>query len=256
MPSTDGGSGDNDGGPSSASADDTAGPGTGNGCGVGDVEPIGGGTPGPTGFPPGCNPNRDPGTNGYRCCSDDPAAPGGELPAYAGLGIAGAPPFFADASNDSSTSGVCVRVADFQGVGNNLASAGVEGCPIPCNPTWEPDALTQVCGPTRQCCQTQELQPADCVMDEATGLWRPVHGQDIGIQTDWTPGSHATHQDPNGVQCLAIATAAGDPSGDVFQDCVRQLSVANQRGYCMSLGPGQSCPLTLPTYVDACEALN
>lgn len=221
-------------------------------CGVGDTELIGGGPPGPLGFPPPCRPIIDPGTNGYRCCSDDPATLDGELPAFQGLGIDGGAPLFAEANNDLAQFGLCVDVAQLEGQG--LLAPGVEGCPIPCNPTWPADAIDSVCGAARVCCQTVELDPADCVMDVATGLYRPVTGEDIGLLSSWTPAEHATHQDPNGARCLALVD--GDPSDPAFESCVRALTVANQRGYCMALGAGQACPHEQPSYVDACERLN
>ena len=85
-------------------------------------------------------------------------------------------------------------------------------------------------------------------------MFRPVDGGDIGVFTMWRPADHATHQDPNGDGCLGLAL--GDTSSPVFQDCVRQLSVANQRGFCMQLGQGQACPTDQPTFVDACTQLN
>lgn len=221
-------------------------------CGVNDTDLIGGGPPGPLGFPPPCNPREDPGTNGYRCCSDDPAAADGQLPAYFGMDIEGSPPFFADVNNDIGTSGMCVDVTQLQGQG--LLAPGVEGCPIPCNPTWPGDTIDVICGPARVCCQTVELQPADCVMDPNTGLFRPVTGDDIGVLSQWRPADHATHQDPNGTGCLALA--GGDPASEVFESCVRELGVANQRGFCLALGAGQACADAQPSYVDACEQLN
>lgn len=252
---------DTDTGTGSASADPTEGDGesvdeTGGGpsdaCGVGDTELIGGGPPGPLGYPPPCSPRQDPGTNGYRCCSDDPAAAEGQLPAYFGKDIVGSPPFFADVNNDLGTSGMCVDVTQLQGQG--LLAPGVEGCPIPCNPTWSEEATDTVCGASRVCCQTVELQPEDCVMDPNTGLYRPVTGDDIGLLSQWKPSDHATHQDPNGTACLALA--GGDSASEIFQSCVRELSVANQRGFCMALGAGQACPHAQPSYTDACEQLN
>lgn len=232
------------------SADETGG--SAGACGVGDTDLIGGGPPGPLGFPPPCNPSTDPGTNGYRCCSDDPAAALGELPAFDGKGIDGGVPYFAEANNDFSDFGMCVDVTQLAGQG--LLGAGVEGCPIPCNPTWPLDSIDTVCGGTRVCCQTVELQPEDCVQDPDTGLYRPVTADDIGVFSQWRPGDHRTHQDPNGTSCLALA--GGDVNGETFQDCVRQLSVANQRGYCMALGVGEVCPHAQPSYIDACELQN
>jgi hypothetical protein len=217
-------------------------------CGVGDTELIGGGPPGPLGFPPPCNPSSDPGTNGYLCCSDDPATVDGQLPAYQGMAIAGSAPLFAEANNALSGFGMCIDVGQLAGQG--LLAPGVEGCPIPCNPTWPQDSIDAVCGPARVCCQTVELGPKDCVVDESSGQYRPVTGDDIGLLTVWRPSDHQTHQDPNGNDCLALA--GGDTLSDFFQGCVRALGVANQRGFCMALGPGLACPDT----VDACEQLN
>lgn len=221
-------------------------------CGVGDTELLGGGPLGPLGFPPPCRPASDPGTNGYRCCSDDPATLDGQLPAYEGKGIEGSLPTFSATNNDLSHWGICVGVSQIPGVG--LSEAAAQDCPIPCNPTWDRSSIDEVCGPARSCCQTVELQPKDCVMDPDTGLYRPVNGDDIGVLTTWRPADHATHQDANGVTCLALAS--GDSSSEIFQGCVRALSVADQRGFCMALGPGQICPHAEPSYVDACEQLN
>jgi hypothetical protein len=222
-------------------------------CGVGDTELIGGGPVGPLGFPPPCDPSQDPGTNGYRCCSDDPAAPDGQLPAYVGKGIEGAPPLFSGESNEHSRYGMCVDVTQIAGQG--LVESEAENCPIPCNPTWPQDSIDEVCGPSRSCCQTVELQPEDCVMDPSTGLYRPVTGDDVfAVLTLWMADSHATHQDPNAVACMAFVD--GDTTSDAFTSCVAALGVANQRGYCMALAPGAVCPHAEPGYVDACEQLN
>lgn len=223
-------------------------------CGFDDTEIVGGGPAGPLGYPPGCSPASDPGINGYRCCSDDPAAADGLRPDYEGLNISDADtPYFSGNNNDLSTSGQCIRVVDLAGQG--LQEATAQDCPIPCNPTWDPTWITEVCGPARSCCQTRELQPEDCIMDTASGLWRPVTGEDIiaGL-TAWRPADHATHQDPNGVGCLALAE--DDNQSPVFQDCVVQLNVADQRGFCMALNAGQVCPHEQPDYLDACEVLN
>ena len=50
--------------------------------------------------------------------------------------------------------------------------------------------------------------------------------------------------------------AGGDATAETFEACVRALTVANQRGYCMTLSAGQVCPHAAPAYVDACEQLN
>jgi len=235
----------------SASADETGAP---SGvCGEFDTELIGGGPPGPLGYPEGCSPISDPGVNGYRCCSDDPAAIGGAPPDYQGKNIPNADtPYFSGNNNDLSNTGQCVRVTDIAGQG--LLEMAATDCPIPCNPAWAADIIDDVCGPARVCCQTRELQPEDCIIDPDTGLHRPVNGNDIGASSMWRPSDHATHQDPNGSACLALA--GGEVSSSAFQDCVRQLSVADQRGFCMALGAGQLCPGEQPSYMDACEILN
>lgn len=213
---------------------------------------------GPSGFPLRCNPRTQAGSGAYTCCSDDPAAEGGALPAYEGKGISGGVPLFSGSNNPTSTWGLCVKTADIP-FGAGLQEAAAVSCPIPCNPTWAAGDITAVCGDGRVCCQTQQLQESDCVQDIVTGEFRAVTGLDIGatnadgsVVTDWSPGAHATHQDPSGTAC----TAYGSNQDPAFADCVAQLSVADQRGFCMALGPGQVCPLAQPSYVDACEALN
>ncbi|MCH9687698.1 MAG: hypothetical protein K0V04_40080 [Deltaproteobacteria bacterium] len=192
------------------------------------------------------------------CCSDDPAAPGGVLPDYVGKGIGvdddpapSAAPFFSGANNSLSTSGMCVRVSDIPGQG--LMEPTAVDCPIPCNPTWEESWIRDVCGETRVCCQTVAMEAADCVQG-SDGAFRPVTGADIPALTSWTPGQHATHQDPNGDGCLGLA--GGSNTSPVFADCVAQLSVANQRGFCMSLGANQTCPTAQPGFIDACTQRN
>jgi hypothetical protein len=226
---------------------------------LGPNEPtVGPGDPGALGFPIyACNP-RSSGESegGHRCCSTDPATADGALPAYENLGIVGSPPLYADAANDAGTWGMCVRTDDV-GSGLGLLSDEAAGCPMPCNPTWSFGDISSVCGPSRSCCQALELGPKDCVRDE-TGTWRAVTGADIGNQavtpsTVWNSVAHDTHQDPNGTVCQAFA---GDPSTPEFIECIRHLGVADQRGYCMALGPGQACPSSVASYVDVCEAMN
>jgi len=211
-----------------------------------------------------CNPKQEsncPDT--HFCCSDDPAAPGGAKPDYAMKNIdGGEKPYFSGDNNGLGVSGMCVEVDTI--VGQGLVEFPAANCPIPCNPTWEDDWIDDVCGTARVCCQTVELEAKDCVIDPDAGMYRPVTGHDIGVEipggggaviTDWKPDAHATHQDPNGSSCLALG--GGNQQSEVFQDCVRQLTVANQRGFCMQLAAGQGCP-TSPAagYVDACTKLN
>jgi len=200
-----------------------------------------------------CNPRQsDNCPDSHFCCSDDPAAEDGALPDYAQKNIAGAStPYFSGVNNALGNQGMCVNQDDIP-TGSGLLEPGVTNCPIPCNPTWDTDEIDVVCGATRVCCQTTELTQSDCVMGDDG--FRPVTGADIGGLSDWNPAAHGTHQDPAGTACAGFA--GGDQSSPVFLDCIAQLSVADQRGFCMALAPGQSCPTDQPTYVDACTALN
>lgn len=221
---------------------------------------IGGGEVGASGFPPSCNPRVDGGPVGaYTCCSDDPAAPGGALPNYAGKDVPeAATPFFSGVNNAIGTSGLCVKTAEVP-VLSTLEEAAAAGCPIPCDPAWSGPSVESVCGAGHACCQTQEIEEPDCILDPASDKWRPVDGTDIGtkyesgaIVTTWAPGEHGTHQDPGGTGCAQLA--GGDPSSATFLDCVQNLHVANHRGVCVALQPGQLCPLTAKA--DACTLLN
>ncbi len=201
-----------------------------------------------------CNPRQEnncPET--HFCCSDDPAAVGGAKPSYVGKNISdGDTPYFSGNSNGIGTSGMCVRVNDIAGQGlDELAAAN---CPIPCNPQWSDEWIDDVCGSARVCCQTVALEASDCVFDPDMNMYRPATGADIPGLSDWRPNAHVTHQDPNGDGCLGLA--GGNNSSDLFRDCVAQLSVADQRGFCMALGAGQACPTDQPTFIDACAQLN
>ena len=200
-----------------------------------------------------CNPKQsDNCPESHFCCSDDPAAEGGSLPNYAQKNISGGTtPYFSGLNNALGSQGMCVNRDDIP-TGSGLLEVTALNCPIPCNPTWERGEIDVVCGETRVCCQTTELEQADCVLVDDE--WRPVTGDDIGPVTDWRPGAHATHQDPAGVACAAFAM--NDMSSPVFEDCIRQLTVADQRGFCMALAPGQACPTQQPTYASACDLLN
>jgi hypothetical protein len=202
-----------------------------------------------------CNPRQnDNCPKTHFCCSDDPAAQNGELPDYLAKGIGGGIPIFSGRNNKRGTSGMCVRTEDIP-ANAGLIDPGVEGCPVPCNPTWTNGQKQTVCGPNRRCCQTVEITEKDCVREE-NGVWRPVTGRDIGsggsTDTNWSGGSHDTHQDPGGEGCEEFS--AGDKT--IYDACVDQLSVADQRGFCMSLAPGVLCPTEAETYIDACEMLN
>jgi hypothetical protein len=209
---------------------------------------------------------------GEQCCSDDPAAldlldlDGPELPAYEGRGGTGIPLFSAE-RNDDSSFGMCIQVGS---VAPAFALPG--GCPVPCNPSWDPDSVDAVCGAGTFCCQTLEIEASDCVFDPAIGddgCWRPARGEDIiGLNglgaTSWSADEHATPQDPGGHECEAFVMGlsddqladAGVTADGVHISCLRRLGVANQRGFCIG-GPGVAgCPLAQPSYRDACEQLN
>lgn len=226
-------------------------------CGAGWDQTVGGGALSALGFPRACNPRLEQGViDGYRCCSTDPATADGGLPAYAGKGIDGSPPLYADAANAAGTWGMCVRTEDIP-MGSGLLDPAAVNCPIPCDPTWASDDVAAVCGTGRVCCQTTEVDAKDCAQQD--GVWRPVSGVDIGDQsvvpqTNWNTVAHDTHQDPNGTVCLAYA---GDSNNETFLECIRTLSVANRRGYCMALGVGQACPGD-PSfgYQSACDEMN
>lgn len=182
-------------------------------------------------------PLQPPCPESFGCCSDDGTTVG---------------PFavFSHEANDVCQTGMCVRLSDIP-PGSGLS----KGCPIPCNPLWPNERIDEVCGETRACCQTQELVEADCVFDEAEGLFVPMDGRDaeaalLAGKDRWGNG---THQDPEFEACEALA---GNRNNSVFLDCVRSLTVANQRGYCMAIQPGGVCPTAKPEYTDACEAMN
>ncbi len=185
------------------------------------------------------------------CCSDDPAAEGGQKPNYTGKNITeSGMPYFSGDNNGRSRSGMCVRVDDIAGQG--LIEPFALNCPIPCNPTWPEDWIDDVCGAARVCCQTVALEDRDCINDG--NEIRPARGDDIVAgRTAWRPADHVTHQDPNGAGCTALA--GGDTESALFLDCIEQLSVADQRGFCMALGVNQTCPTDQPTFVDACTRL-
>ncbi len=208
-------------------------------------EPVG-----PSGFPEmACSPRRS-GSGDFFCCSDDPASVGGGTPNYEpGLPVEAGAPYFAGANNDEGSWGLCVRTGDFSsGMGLEMPA----GCPVACNPTWGIEEANQVCGVGMSCCQTQELQPEDCIED-TDGVWRPVVGADLlAGRTDWAPQRHATHQDPGADACAELA---GSREGEAFESCVRELGVADQRGFCLA-APADGCPLAAPGYFDACEQIN
>lgn len=177
-----------------------------------------------------------------KCCSDDPATTGGLIPSYYTMGSKYGAPIFSGNNNVLSTSGMCVETGGFQ-------SPFANGCPVPCNPTWDAGRLLEICGDplTAKCCQTQEMDPnKDCIM--ADGKWRAVTGTDIKVITSWGP-MHTTNQDPNGTYCMTFATVNGVLKEDAFEDCLDQLTVANQRGFCYA-------PTECPCIEDVCALRN
>ncbi|HGG56444.1 MAG TPA: hypothetical protein ENK31_01475 [Nannocystis exedens] len=177
----------------------------------------------------------------YSCCSDDPAAQEGKLPAYRGS----APddtygtPLFSEMNNVLSSQGMCVQTA---GVTNGL----LNNCPVACNPTWSASQISDICGGA-SCCQTEQVDPdKDCIQDPDTGLWRALTGADI-LTSSTTWGSKlATNQDPTAAGC-ALFAGTSDINNPTFKDCLTQLNVANQRGFCTA---------TCPCVEDLCELKN
>lgn len=197
-----------------------------------------------------CNPslgNADCPTD-FVCCSDDPATLSGKPPVFGGDNTTSASqqPLFADQNNSLSVSGLCVA----QGVLNQLGADGAtpltNKCPVPCNPTWEstnPEFVDQMCGTTGFCCQSRQLDPKDCVFDPEEMKWRPATGKDIGIlSAQWI---HATNQDPGAKGCNILAN--GNTSSQIYKDCLKNLSVADQRGFCQ--------PDACPMLEDVCATL-
>jgi hypothetical protein len=228
--------------------------------------------------PGGNDPTCPTGDEEYICCSDDPTAlvisengiDNFVTPKYQGRGGEGTP-IFSGGNNPLSKSGMCVQAGSVPITGA-LADINAQGCPVPCNPTWANSDIEAVCGDNTICCQTAELDPADCVLDMtvgSAGCWRPATGNDIqGVGaiglTNWGGTAHRTHQDPSGQNCQAFvqgipASVLSDENltaDDVQRECYRRLTVANQRGFCLG-GAGVSfCPLAQPAYRDACEQKN
>lgn len=207
------------------------------------------------------------------CCSDDPAAldltesglDAFVTPSYQGRGGEGTP-IFSGGNNPLSRSGYCLAEETPPIV--RLADINAQGCRAACNPTWSSNDIAAVCGPTALCCQTIEIEPADCVLDTTLGdlgCFRPVTGSDIsglgGLDaTTWASTSHATHQDPSGLGCELFASGLppglGLSANEVLTECYRRLTVANQRGSCFDALELDSCPFAAPDHIDACEQQN
>ena len=170
-----------------------------------------------------------------------------------GSDISGETPLFSGLNNALGTSGMCVRTRDIP-AGSGLSAPAAANCPIPCNPTWDDTDVDAVCGADRICCQTRVIQPEDCIQDE-DGDWRPATGADVLTNaTNWSSTRHRTHQDPNGEGCALFVGSNDTTTNPDFLGCVEQLTVANQRGFCLALGPGAACPGA--DMLDACEQIN
>lgn len=246
-----------------------------------------------------CNPSLggDACPDGFKCCSDDPAAfdtalntSVGVLPQYGNLpSDRTGQPMFSEVNNVISRTGMCVSedsvISLLAADGDGLFQPPTVGCPRPCNPTWSESDVLSVCGvnnvgQTNLCCQTVELDVTDCVFDGDLDCFRPVSGLDlnvgpntppavlnrvdssgaiiVGSSVSWFPGDHATMQGPGGDACTIFA-GTNDQNAVYWYECARALSVANQRGYCLTRndeGGVATCPLDSASYVDACEQLN
>lgn len=220
-----------------------------------------------------CNPAGPSPTcpDGFFCCSDDPTVDPytdaertdpGALPNFAEHKIDGkewAIPLFAGENNKLSHSGMCVKLnTDPQTIKGTAAA----GCPIPCNPKWSNEAIAKVCGDEKSaCCQTVQLDAKDCVPEGPNKCTRAVVGSDVFSDpqlSNWSGSAHRTHQDPGGLECAKRY----EKGKDKWSNCVRKLTVADQRGFCIA--PIESngkkeraqCPLKKASYQDACEILN
>lgn len=244
-----------------------------------------------------CNPSLggDACPDGFECCSDDPAAYStaqntsvGIVPDYdQAPNNRTSQPIFSEVNNVISRTGMCVSKSNVisalaEGQAGLLQPPAV-GCPRPCNPTWSESDIQSVCkvnslGQTNLCCQTVELDVTDCVYDNSLACFRPVTGLDLGVTGNnppalqrvdssgniimgssvlWIDGDHATMQGPNGDACTTFA--GGDKNSVLWSECARALSVANQRGYCLTRDDSNgiaTCPLNNTSYADACEQLN
>ena len=181
-----------------------------------------------------------------RCCSDDPAAVGGEWPD--GPGVVA---LFSGTSGSRSVTGVCMgSPPQFTDVVDET------GCVLPCDPTWERDVQHEVCGDDSVCCQTRELVEADCVYDEDEERWRPMDGRDAlaAFEAGEERWGEGTHQDPGFEGCEAYAGGRDRPA---FVECLERLTVANRRGTCRREEEAPPClsPFNRD-YTDPCEAMN
>jgi hypothetical protein len=224
-----------------------------------------------------CNPTQqgDACPEDFFCCSDDPTTVGGLR-------------YFSGDNNNLSSSGMCIRSSVV-----NSGQAGLpNGCPVPCNPKWDVGTKEAVCGASSValCCQTTSLEPEDCIFDVGLQCFRPVNGNDTSMvascpeaelqarlqatgydislarcQSSWSRSAHVTHQDPgvSGGQSACNTFAAAGVTD--FWSCVSTLTVADQRGFCLTKSPDvQICPTDLSDAdkiangipLDACTQMN
>jgi hypothetical protein len=121
---------------------------------------------------------------------------------------------------------------------NDFSSVG--RCPLghakledvrPCNPTWDPVKVEQVCGKSQACSQVEPVALEDCVF--ANGRWRPIRGTDVATPDEWIVEEPGTRQDPELIACTEYATSSnGELDEAKLLDCVHQLGAADQRGVC------------------------
>ena len=185
----------------------------------------------------------------YTCCSDDPAAQGGKLPAYRGVATSATfgTPIFSENNNPISSQGMCVQASA-------IANPLTNGCPVACNPTWSAADIDTVCGGV-SCCQTEEVDPEKDCFQGGDGVWRAFTGADILTGATGWGNKLATNQDPSAMGCATFAGNA-DVNDPTFADCLNQLSVANQRGFCNDTCPcvEDLCALKNPGAVPKCSA--
>lgn len=206
-----------------------------------------------------CIPRREAVANGvcpssYSCCSSDPSTHGGQRPDFDARDVAIGMPYFAGPNNNLGTRGMCVHLESVREE-LSLTVNEAQGCPIPCNPTWDADDIEATCGEGLECCQTAAIEPNDCIQDdpEDPQSWRPVRSSDIlEGRTDWAPARHQTHQDPSGSACQSFATDAGGLDDPGFAACTEALTVADQQGYCGRIAYGCAQDEGL----DACQQIN
>jgi hypothetical protein len=153
-------------------------------------------------------------------------------------------PIFSGNNNPLSTSGMCVETGGF-------TSPFPNGCPVPCDPTWDAVDAAEICGTTSKCCQMQELDATkDCVLDPATtsGARSPaptfLQARPRGARC-----TRPTRTRSAPTACCSRRAAAAPVAMEAFDDCLDQLTVADQRGFCYD-------PNKCPCIEDVCAMKN